>query len=80
MCSNKDSAAPPASSQPRLRPSIYSLQSSYGQSLVDADLVERGQVLGFLQSRQTLLFLPLLLAGVELVEAVAYYWNWQSYH
>ena len=61
-------------------PSLYTLQSSYGQSLIDADLVQRGQVLGFLQSRQTLLFLPLLLAGVELVEAVAYDWNGQGDH
>ena len=79
MCSNQDSAAPPPPSQPHLRPAS-TLQSPYGQSLVDADLVQRGQVLGFLQSRQTLLFLPLLLAGVELVEAVAYYWNGQGDH
>ena len=59
---------------------LYSLQSPYGQRLIDADLVQRGQVLGFLQSRQTLLFLPLLLAGVELVEAVAYDWNGQGDH
>ena len=80
MCSNQDSAAPPPPSQPHLRPSIYTLQSPYGQRLIDADLVQRGQVLGFLQSRQTLLFLPLLLAGVELVEAVAYDWNGQGDH
>ena len=61
-------------------PPLYTLQSPYGQRLVDADLVQRGQVLGFLQSRQTLLFLPLLLAGVELVEAVAYDWNGQGDH
>ena len=72
--------------QPRLpRHSLTSapastLQSPYGQRLIDADLVQRGQVLGFLQSRQTLLFLPLLLAGVELVEAVAYDWNGQGDH
>ena len=79
MCSNQDSAAPPPPSQPHLRPAS-TLQSPYGQRLIDADLVQRGQVLGFLQSRQTLLFLPLLLAGVELVEAVAYDWNGQGDH
>ena len=82
MCSNQDSVAPPPPSPVTASPppSIYTLQSPYGQRLIDADLVQRGQVLGFLQSRQTLLFLPLLLAGVELVEAVAYDWNGQGDH